>query len=121
MPALVRKDAEVSQLPVNLQSSLQLFTRADAGDQPAIEALKWYCAGLARFIHNLQVILDLEVVAIGGGVSAQPRLLHTLKDQVDRTFDTAALRVPPPRIEACTHRNDANLLGAPVHHLRPVA
>lgn len=95
----------------------RVFDLADAGDPDAGAVLDEYCARLARFIHNVQVLLDVDVVAVGGGISARARFIETLTRKVDEVFDDAFVPLPRPAIRACRHRNDANLVGALYHHL----
>ena len=40
------------------------------GDSTALAALDRFCQRLSAFVFNLQVILDVEAFAIGGGISA---------------------------------------------------
>lgn len=93
------------------------FDLAEAGDADALAALDSYCALLAAFVFNTHVMLDVDVVAVGGGISARPILIDTLRGQVDGLFNATPASVPRPEIRGCRHRNDANLLGAVYHHL----
>ena len=66
-------------------------------------------------IYNLQCVLDVEAVAIGGGISAREDLIDRIRTQLQAIFDAeAAYQIPPamPRVVACQFRNDANLIGA---------
>jgi predicted NBD/HSP70 family sugar kinase len=95
-----------------------IFEQVNRGEPEALTALARYCTPLAGFIYNAQMLLDLQVVAIGGGISAQPSLLPAVQAAVDTLFDTAPIPLPRPAIRACRHRNDANLIGAVRHHLQ---
>lgn len=97
----------------------ELFAQCDAGNPIALQVLDEYCSRLAVFIYNAQVMLDVEVVAIGGGISAQPLLIDTLREHVDRIFTTAWDPLPRPELRPCHYRNDANLIGAVFHHFHP--
>jgi predicted NBD/HSP70 family sugar kinase len=96
-----------------------MFAQCDAGDPVALGVLDEWCSQLAVFIHNTQLMLDVEAFAIGGGVSAQPRFLSTLRDHVFWVFGNALVEVPQPEVRACRYRNDANLIGAVFHHFNP--
>lgn len=91
----------------------QIFELIHAGDSEAIEALEIYCERLAMQINNLQVVLDPEVIAIGGGISSQPVLFETLQKCLDKMYDeTVWKHIPRAKIVQCEHGNDANLYGA---------
>lgn len=97
-------------------SGREIFDLANAGDTGAIEGIRRFAAIVARQIYDLQVILDPDIIAIGGGISAQP-LLHTLiGEEVDKlyaSFETLKL-FPPPKAHVVPARNgnNANLIGA---------
>ncbi|MGM9918273.1 MAG: ROK family protein, partial [Lactimicrobium massiliense] len=96
-----------------------LFERANHGDQQALDALQWYCQGLATGLLTIQTILDVERVAIGGGISKQPLLLKTLQDTIEKMAAPYLAFMPfsLPEIVACTFGNDANMIGALYHFL----
>lgn len=95
------------------------FARLAEGDPIAQLAFDQYCEGLAALVYNLQCVLDLDAVAIGGGVSAQPSLVTTIRQKLDDLYSLMFLPVPRADVRACHHRNYANLRGALVHHLQP--
>lgn len=96
-----------------------VFDLVESGDAAATAVLEAYCAVLARLLFNAHMIVDVEAVAVGGGISRRLTFVATLAAQVAATFDAADVFVPVPRpaIKACRHSADANLVGAVVHHL----
>ena len=62
--------------PLNGRS---FFAAANAGEPEALEVLERFCKMVAVQIYNLTVLLDVEKVAIGGGISKQPLLLESLR------------------------------------------
>ena len=59
-----------------------------------------------------------ETVAIGGGVSAQPRFIQEIQQALDREWKSywvRITRVPKPEIKVASAGNDANLIGALIH------
>ncbi|MEY8355060.1 ROK family protein [Lachnospiraceae bacterium 54-53] len=95
-----------------------IFGLIHAGDPDAREALRKFCRHLATQIHNLQVIIDPEVFAIGGGISNQPVLMEELQKALDAIYgNTEFKQAPVPVIVQCCHGSAANLLGA-VYHCR---
>ena len=94
-------------------SGEQIFDMANHGDEKVLAALDEFCYNVANQIFNTQALLDMEKVAIGGGISAQPLLLEKINEQYLGLFE--AIKVapfPPIPIVACEFRNDANLFGA---------
>jgi predicted NBD/HSP70 family sugar kinase len=69
------------------------------------------------FIYNTQVLLDVEVVALGGGISERSAFVASVAREVDALFDASILALPRPKVLAARYGNDANLVGALYHHL----
>ena len=71
---------------------------------------------------NINILLDLEKILIGGGISAQPVLLDSLKKSI-RDIATYHVDIvkgtyyPLPVIDVCRFHNEANLLGALYHFM----
>ena len=100
------------------------FEAANAGEPEALEVLEAFCMAVDVQIYNLSVLLDLEKVAIGGGISGQPLLIETL----DRVYEEKILKghpfseeqarsLPRPEIVPCAFHNEANQIGALVSYL----
>ena len=93
----------------------KVFELADAGDERILNMLDEYARIAAVQIYNLQCLLDVEAVAIGGGISAREDLIDRIRTKLQAIYDAeAAYQIPPamPRVVACQFRNDANLIGA---------
>lgn len=95
------------------------FEAVHAGEPEANETLRSFCKAVAVQIYNLTVLLDLERVAIGGGVSNQAILIDTLNEVYEdfilkgHPFSEAQARLlPRPEIVACRFANNANQIGA---------
>lgn len=95
------------------------FDLVNAGDLDAEATLNEFCERLAAFVYNVQVMLDVDAFAIGGGISAQPVFIQALRSKVDALFDATFIPLPRPEVRVCAYYNDANLLGALYHHLHP--
>lgn len=119
--SLIHLYATATGQPATDVTTQLVFERVEDGEPEALAALARYCAPLAGYLYNAQMLLDLEVVAIGGGISEQPTLVPAVKQAVTHLFDTAPIPLPQPIIRACRHRNDANLIGATRHHLQRLA
>ncbi|MFP5417367.1 MAG: ROK family protein [Actinomycetes bacterium] len=117
---LVRTLALLRSLDRGELDGRSFFALLDAADPTALAAFDTFCSRLAAFIYNLQVILDVDAVALGGGISAQPRFIETVRAKVQGLFAAENFaRLPAPEVRACTYFNDANLVGALFHHLHP--
>lgn len=102
---------------------LKIFELVNNGDEKACAGLKEFTDFLAVQIYNLNIFLDLDVIAVGGGISQQPALHEYLKRSVDELINVNPMRsissyVPQPKLTNCTFFNDANLIGALYHFLR---
>lgn len=71
-----------------------------------------------KLIFNLSVVLNLQKVAIGGGISCQDSLIDAIVRGTDKAWETNPLSHldPPlvikPEVTVCQFHNDANLIGA---------
>jgi len=95
----------------------KVFEYMNQNDPEAMAVFDRYCLMLANQIMNLQYILDPEVIAIGGGISAQPILIeriHWAIGQVKKGMPAILtnLNKVEPKVVPCEFRNDANLYGA---------
>ena len=95
----------------------EFFSLLDNGDSDAEETLRYYSRRLAIQLMNVAVPLELERIAIGGGISRQERFIDCVREEMARLEETNPriiydVRVPLPDIVACTFYNESNLLGA---------
>lgn len=93
------------------------FEYINQNDPEAMEIFDQYCLMIANQIMNLQYMLDPEVIAIGGGISAQPILIERInwalveiKKEMPSLLEN--LDKAESKVVACKFRNDANLYGA---------
>lgn len=108
------------EIPMN---GRQAFEMLHAGDTRVAQALTDFALDTANLIFNLCVVLDLERIAIGGGISSQECLIEEIRKGVDATWAANPLAVSQPdliskpEITVCQFHNDANLIGAMHHYL----
>ena len=92
------------------------FFRRLTDDPIAQLALNELCTNIAVQINNLYWLLDLEKVAIGGGISRQLVLIERIREKskdVAENSMTGKLGMPMQfEIVPCRFGNDANLIGA---------
>ncbi|MGY3777988.1 ROK family protein [Isobaculum melis] len=88
--------------------------------QPVFEE---YCRNIALIITNIQTVVDMERIAIGGGISEQPLMIEEIRRQYQLLRDTSMgflEMLTPIKIVACAFRNEAGLLGALYHLLTQI-
>lgn len=100
----------------------EAFGYIHADDPKALSALKEYTDHLAMFLYDIYVVLDLEKIVIGGGISEQPILLEYLQQSVQDLRKIhpdlkKGIDYPLPVVDVCKFHNDANLIGALYHFL----
>lgn len=100
----------------NINDGKAVFDALDQNQNVALKKMFTdYCQVIARIIINLQVTLDLKRVVIGGGISAQNRLVEEVNRQYQFMRDKQPLlksSFEPLEILPCHFRSEANLLGA---------
>ena len=101
------------------------FARVTEGEQEAVEALHGFCRLVAKHMTDLTILLDLERIAIGGGISAQPVLLETLKQELDVLYSNSGLYfdpgLPKPELVRCKFGSEANQVGAYLYYEKGLA
>lgn len=111
----IRKAATILSLE-NIDDGKAVFNEINKGNNSLLQnLLKEYCQEIVHIILNLQAILDIEKVVIGGGISIQPILIETINKEYQYIRNQAELvknSFKPVEIEACYFGNEANLLGA---------
>ncbi|MCO5533507.1 ROK family protein [Enterococcus faecium] len=80
-----------------------------------------YCERIATLIINLQAVIDIETVVIGGGISRQSILIDQVQSKYQELrdrVDLIDLMLAPLKIKGCKFQSEANLLGAITPFLR---
>ncbi|MBP2058643.1 putative NBD/HSP70 family sugar kinase [Lactobacillus colini] len=99
----------------DLQDGLAAFKAIESGNQKAQDIFKNYCQNIAGIIFNIQSVIDLEKIAIGGGISAQPIVIEEINNQYQKLIHSHELitkTLIPVKIVAAKFKNDANIYGA---------
>ena len=94
------------------------FQRWEEGDPVAREALDTFTERIATQIFNLQNVLDPERFAIGGGISAQPVFIESIREHLARLYQACPRAVSFAEVVPCRFQNDANLYGALATYLQ---
>lgn len=108
------------QKKTNVQHDIDgryFFKKVLQQEEASIEVLHDYCRNIAVQLYNLQAYFDPDIIAIGGGISAQDILLDVLKEELEIVYQQIPFTIPKANIERCHFGNDANLLGALYQYL----
>lgn len=119
VPMLIKDYAQRIHVDASELNGKILFEAANNGQIAALDAIDQYTKGIVSGILSLQIILDTEKIAIGGGISKQPLLLESLRKNMNQYIGQMRAYIPcgDPKIESCTFGNDANMIGALYHYL----
>lgn len=112
---LIREYARQKKLSLQgpLPNGEEIFAAYNAGEPEAQKALKIFARRVAVGILSLQNVLDVERVAIGGGISAAEALLPAIQAELDWLFERCTVMpTVKPELVRCRYGNDANLIGA---------
>ena len=112
---LIREYARQKHLPTGspMPTGEDIFAAYNAGEPEAQKALKIFARRVAVGILSLQNVLDVERVAIGGGISAAEALLPAIQAELDWLFERCTVMpTVKPELVRCRYGNDANLIGA---------
>jgi predicted NBD/HSP70 family sugar kinase len=111
---LLKRYRELSGIKEEIDGK-EFFRRLE-NDEAAQNALDELCRNIAVQILNLSCLLDLEKVAIGGGISKQPILIDKIREKFEevkqRSFTGRIGFKTHTQIVPCQFHNDANLIGA---------
>lgn len=110
VPTLLKNYSTAKKIP---QTTGENFFRAvDSGDEIALACLDKFTRQIALQIYNIQLLLDPEKIAVGGGVSAQTFFIESIQKNLEKVYGACLIKIPPVPVVPCKFRNDANLLGA---------
>lgn len=92
----------------------EVFELANEGDRIAISERDILIETLATAIFNIQHSFDPEVIALGGAISNNPRLLPLVNKYLDKIQSKIDIPTIKPNLKICDFRSKANLRGAVV-------
>jgi len=93
-------------------AAFDAINQKDPSVYPIFEA---FAREIAYMICNIQAILDLDKIVIGGGISARPIVTDEIRKQyraIRSGLPFLDATLTEVEIDTCRFRNDANLLGA---------
>lgn len=101
-----------------IQNGLELFNLSEVGHEAAMVMVEEIYDSLARSLYNISLMIDPELLAIGGGISVRPDIVHQLSTRVNQLLEREGASEIKPNIQVCHFFNDANLIGAAVNFER---
>ncbi len=104
----------------NPLDGITVFEELEKNNPLVYPLFQSFCRQIAVVIINIQSVLDMEKVAIGGGISVQPLLIQEIKAQYQLLRNSLPLMsesLVEVAIVPCHFKNEANLLGALYHYL----
>lgn len=114
---LVKGLANKKKIDSNGLDGVKFFNLANAGDKDALDILDDFCKNLGVQIFNLQLTIDCEKIAIGGGISAQEILFKYINKNLEEIYNSFPIKVPRASVVQAKYLNDSNLIGALYTHL----
>ena len=103
-------------------SGRDFFEKYHENEPEAIECLKVFCNHVAQAILNLSFILDLDRVAVGGGISRQSALIDGIKNELNDLWEKTGLvkdsGMKQVEIVPCKYLNEANQIGALCYYMK---
>lgn len=100
----------------DLIDGVEVFSKAEAGDEFCKSAIDTFYRTLAKGIFNLQYVYDPELILLGGAISEREDFIDRLNESMDTILKKVEIAKVKPMLGTCTHKKDANLVGALAHH-----
>ncbi len=116
VPDLLKGYAQIKNLSTENMSGEKFFQAVAENENDAVDCLNKFARHIANQIFNIQVIVDPEKVAIGGGISAQESFINAIRANLEIVYENCPFDLPHVEIVPCKFRNDANLIGALLRH-----
>lgn len=103
--------AKAKGLPAGSVTGELVYQWVREGDELVTNMLEDVYFSIAKMCLSLYVILDPEIILIGGGISAEPDFIKGIKKYVDQLKRLSNVYTNI-KLDTCKFLNDSNLLGA---------
>lgn len=90
----------------------KVFQEAKKGNKICEEVIDRFYLNLAKGIFNLQYIYDPDIILLGGAISEREDFVSEINNRLDYLLGKIKIAKVKPNIAICTHKKDANLIGA---------
>ncbi|MFC5630344.1 MULTISPECIES: ROK family protein [Streptococcus] len=97
------------------KDGMTVFKAISQKDGRVYPIFRDYCQGIAYLIYNVQAVLDMARVVVGGGISVQEIVIEEIRNQYQiilQKLGDFSQMITPVEIMPCAFHNEANLLGA---------
>lgn len=111
VPALLKSYAQIKNLSIEVTGE-SFFSACAEKENDALACLDKFTRQIALQIFNIQMLLDVEKIAVGGGISAQEIFINSIRTNLEKVYDSCEIEFPHVKVVPCKFRNDANLIGA---------
>src|SRR5699024_8471979 len=91
---------------------IQLLDLYDQGQPEAVKTIDQMFNAIAEILYNVQVIIDPDIIVLGGGISNRASLSEELAERMDKHLEELDILGAKPKIVNAQYKNDANLYGA---------
>lgn len=112
VPALLKDYARAKNLSTENINGKDFFKAVRRNENDALACLDRFTRRIATQIFNVQMLLDPEKFAIGGGISAQASFIASIRANLDKVYAASPIDFPRVEVVPCKFLNDANLIGA---------
>lgn len=94
-----------------------IMSLCESHDPEAETFLNQYVEDLACAVFDFQTLLDVECVAIGGGISQNQHFMNLLELALNKLYKRVKFPLHKPLLVPCRFHNEANLIGAFYRHV----
>lgn len=118
VPALLKGYAQIKNLSVENITGENFFQAVSENEKDALTCLDRFTRRIAEKIFDMQLILDVEKFAIGGGISSQKIFIDFIRDNLKKVYAESPIEFKRVEVVPCKFLNDANLIGALGNYLQ---
>lgn len=97
---------------------VKVFEEAANGNEVCIEAIERFYKNLAIGIFNIQYVYDPEMILLGGAISEREDFIDRINKKIDEIMSKVEIAKVRPQVLTCTHKKDANLIGAVANFIK---
>src|SRR5699024_9273293 len=99
---------------------IQLLDLYDQGQPEAVKTIDQMFNAIAEILYNVQVIIDPDIIVLGGGISNRASLSEELAERMDKHLEELDILGAKPQIVIAQYKNDANLYGAVINYKKQI-
>ena len=97
---------------------VKIFEEAANGNEVCMEAIERFYKNLAKGIFNIQYVYDPEMILLGGAISEREDFIDRINEKIDEIMSKVEIAKVRPQVLTCTHKKDANLIGAVANFIK---